>query len=716
MGLRVSTKTWHLILIEIVLFLTYYGSVRNGFVWDDKIFLVGNPVYKYFDLYKIFFSLANGLEYLPVRDLSYALDYALWWENSSWFHLTNLVIFALAAIPAYLCGCELARFCTAQPELYLEKDGERIALVATLLFVLHPIQSQVVNFITCRNALLCALFFFLGLYYFLRFTVQRTSAGSFYCYLFSLLFFLLALLSKATAISLPLVILLFIVIGRSRGKRVPFLSALPFFLFSAVAYFGFKSVALQTKVMRYDLPEFGIYSLSVRTAKALQIPFFYLGKLFLPVDFAAEYDQPLRTSLIDPVVAGCLTVLVLTAGFGWHFRGRYPLVVCGIGWFFIALVPVLNFFPTRPVVADRYAFLATFGIALVCSCAFVRLLSTKFNVAVLGAGSALLIFLGHGSAAQCAVWYTDQSLWEDTVKRSPSLYKCYSNLGAYHFSTGSYQRAMQFFALGQTLDPTQADLQYAQGSLAFNVKDYPRALDSFKKAIGINHWRRRSLYFAGIASQKLGDTRQAAYFYNQLFDSPEPDINDFGQKASLQLQMMVWPKLKPELEREKNAAQHNPVLLEQVADAFYSAGLYPDALAVYTGLQQQGYLTASLFTNCGAILERQGTSEQALDSYKKGLALHPENPQLLNRLGLLYVKLARYDQAIDCFRKGAIVDPSRWSSYNLAVTYFHLGDRDNAVRCLKQFDAAFPAEAFRSVPYWKQLRPAVVSQKSQVHP
>ena len=81
------------VILAIIVVSVYGRSLSNGFVWDDTVFFIGNPVYSQFNLGKIFFSLANGAEYLPVRDLTNAFDYLLWGKNPFGFHFTNLIFF-----------------------------------------------------------------------------------------------------------------------------------------------------------------------------------------------------------------------------------------------------------------------------------------------------------------------------------------------------------------------------------------------------------------------------------------------------------------------------------------------------------------------------------------------------------------------------------------------------------------------------------------------
>jgi protein O-mannosyl-transferase len=709
---KLPATFWHLTGLLLALLLVQHNCLGNGFVWDDKIFLVGNQAYRYFEIQKIFFSLANGVEYLPVRDLSYALDYSLWGEQAWGFHLTNLALFALCACVAYLCSCRVTRFLAGPSPLNgSESEGERTSFLATLLFILHPIQSQAVNFITCRNVLLCGIFFFLSLYLFTRWAEPGAGRAHRILYPASLACFLLALFSKATAVSLPLLVVFLIFQGRAQGRKLSYLAALPFLLCSFGAFVLFKQVALQTKVMRFDLPEFGMLSLAERCAKAVQIPFFYLGKVFWPAGFAAEYDVSFRSGLLHPAVLVCLAALAVPAFLAWRWRGRYPAPAFGVAWFFITLLPVLNFFPTRPAVADRYAFLPVFGVFYLLALVLVRVLSTGGRRPAACAALTLFLFLGARSAAQCAVWKSEKTLWEDTVERSPALHKGYANLGSYYYSLGSYQEALRLFAKGEEIDPTKPDLECAEGMLAFRAKQYPAALGHFRSALEKNAGQLRALYFAGLCCEKLGDDRQAAHYLNLMFDSPEPDLAGYLKRSSLHLLLFSWPKIKPEIDRLRPSGPAKPSdpqrleQLERAGAAYFYAGLYDDALSCYRELAQSGRRTVSLFTNQGAIHQRRERSAEAVACYRSALALQKDNAEALNRLGLLLMKSGDYRGALESFQRGAdSANAPYQSAFQLAASYFVLGDAAKARESFRSFDARFPREKFRSVAYWKRLK------------
>jgi hypothetical protein len=87
-----SSPVFPYCLLAVIAAVLFGNSLGHEFVWDDHIYLLNKPVYQSFNLRRMFFSLANDLEYLPVRDLSYAIDYAIWGRNPFGFHLTNLLL------------------------------------------------------------------------------------------------------------------------------------------------------------------------------------------------------------------------------------------------------------------------------------------------------------------------------------------------------------------------------------------------------------------------------------------------------------------------------------------------------------------------------------------------------------------------------------------------------------------------------------------------
>src|SRR6266568_3562313 len=225
-------KTLHLLFLFAVITAVFASSVQNDFVWDDKVFLVGNRVYRDFDLGRIFFSLANGLEYLPVRDISFALDFFIWGAKPFGFHLTNLILFFVNTIAIYFFTAEVVLLLKHEHEPDTDHGIFTVPFLTALFFAVHPINNEAVYFITCRNVLLSALFFFLSLCLYVKF-LRGAASGRWVYYCGALCCYLLSIFSKATSIILPLILLVLILVSRQRNIRQRLLETVPFFFVSA---------------------------------------------------------------------------------------------------------------------------------------------------------------------------------------------------------------------------------------------------------------------------------------------------------------------------------------------------------------------------------------------------------------------------------------------------------------------------------------------------
>ncbi len=202
----------------------YAPSLRNDFVnWDDGLYVYGNPFIRRLDgrFLGWAFTTFRASNWHPLTWISHALDYTLWGLNPLGHHLTSVVLHAVNVFLVVLLAFRLIeagreRMSSGAPSLPDGQGGLIAAGMTGLLFGIHPLHVESVAWVNERKDLLCALFFLLSI---LSYTLpERTSAESGASggggarpfgrhYLLSLIFFLLALLSKPMAVSLPLVLL-----------------------------------------------------------------------------------------------------------------------------------------------------------------------------------------------------------------------------------------------------------------------------------------------------------------------------------------------------------------------------------------------------------------------------------------------------------------------------------------------------------------------------
>lgn len=681
---NISPAFVHVVVLSLATFTIYANALKNGFVWDDTIFTIGNNTYKYFDLWNVIFNRANGVEYLPIRDLSFAVDYAVWGEIPYGFHYTNLGLFIATVLVVYLFAKELVL--TLNPAVREDSATPSAASTAffiSLLFVVHPIQSSSVAFITNRGVVLSGFFFFLSLYYFLKFHYGTIEGSRRKYYFISILCFLLSILSKATVIILPLIIGLIGISAPGGLRRKRLLSIVPFVIISGLFFYIFKDVAILTKVIREDSHEFGVYNGWMNAAKTLQIPFFYLFKLFIPRNFAAEYDVSFSNFLGSPLVLACASAMIVITWFAWRFRKSHQEYFFGWAWFIISLLPVMHFFPTNPIVADRYVFLPVFGIFFSVIYVVYRLsrqMQTGRSLSIaLGVLLAILAYLTH---EQNKVWESDITLWTDTVQKAPSLSKGHANLGYAYLKEDDYDRAYDQFRRAQSIDPTMPDYEYAHGMTSFKRRRYGEAIQWFESALKRKPGHLRSLYFLGIAYEKNGDIHNAIMYLNRVSDSPEPDLNQYKLKAGFLIRAHLRPKIDTELKTLKlkveNNANDRSVHLK-LASSYFTYGLFEEAMREYRRLVDLGYGTSSIFWSMGEVLNKTGNQSEAMEYYNKSLTLDNANCKAGNSIGLAYKKIKRIDEAIQAWTAVLLVNSSCMDAeFNLGVVFFQLGNGKRA--------------------------------------
>jgi tetratricopeptide (TPR) repeat protein len=691
----------YVLLLTAAVLAVFGNTLLNGFVYDDAVLTVGNRVYTEFMLERMFFSLGNGLEYLPLRDLTFAIDFAVWGERAFGFHLTNLLIYLANVFAVYYLTVQLCLFRGAKEEA--EGRGvDATAFVAALLFAVHPVHSEAVAWVTGRNVLLSGLFFFLGSAFYLAYLRRDRGCfsgqhlGAFIC-------FLCALLSKATSITLPLVFLLFVAFDR-KGKRLTrLLQLLPFFALALVFFVLFREVATATNVISQRLTGLGSSSILVKAVTALQIPFFYLWKLAVPVGLSPEYDVEFAGALLEPWALMALGALVALTSAAVVLRNKYPEMLLGFGWFMVTLIPVLNFFTTNPAVADRYAYLPSFGfIYLIAAWSCRHRRRAGIILALTLSGFWSLLAVKHN-----AVWRADKTFWEYTLKASPRLVKAYTSLGAIYFDEGDYARAFSLLAKSEEFVPASDYYDLFQGYRFMKQGDLPAAINAFRKAYARKEEFIDVLYALGNAYEQSGAYDQAIEMYNKVLIVEEQDFKGFRQSSRLALQRLL-KRYEPELAvmREKVAGNAGDLNARgELAVRLDSLGLYDEALNNYLAMERQGLKSWQVFFNTANIYKKLRNYKDAARYYEKSRALNPDYADTLNNLGFVYKRMKAYDRAQEAFEQ-AVVKNSRYAyaPFNLALLYMETGDRQNALRYFRYTQDRFPELRPMVAPYLKKLQ------------
>jgi tetratricopeptide (TPR) repeat protein len=659
--------------IGILLLVTgfaYLPGLLNGFVFDEKILLLPVNAYWDVDLLKIFSTPVNGFEYLPVRDFTLAIDAWLWGKNPVGFHLSSLLYYLITVWLVFVTTKQLVQSAGSG-------RAEQLALMTAAIFALHPLNSEAVYFISARNNILAMLFLLLSLAGFL--------AGR---YFLPLLAFSLALFSKASAVFFPLALLVILltlpnnkVLKKIQWKLLGFM-----FVINVVVILIHLQIASDRGMLQPDLTRLGILDPEISLRRAILIPAYYLGRFIVPWPLSIVLDEAsLVKNYSGLLVATLLSIAYLSIFFLlWKFRHKSILPFIGFSWFFIALGPVSNLFPTSPMIAERYIFPALFGLALTVSSFFTytsKSLILRYLIALLLCTWLITVNV-RGSD-----WRSDQSLWESAYKVNPPLteYQYFTSL----MSDRDYDDVSQlphFEKMPIYLRELLA------GEIASRKKDYPQALKHYllaEKLVSINADLVQGHVFFNIAStyEQLDQHMAAISYYLKISDSRLKWSSLFYEDKIQKRVSMIREVLSSKRKRLDNySAKFPDNVVAQGEFGLYllRTGEYQLAIKLFIKADQLQPDNFGILYNLGLANLKNGDIALALQAFLQANAIKPGNGKVLNHLALIYSQQENYTKAISTYQKALSAGRDNFNArINLVRLYYRLGMMDKADRILQ---------------------------------
>lgn len=409
-----AALTWDrlaVLALFLVATLPYLGCLGHEFLgWDDRRIILEQPFLRELsleNLWTIFSPVPAREEWLPLRDLTLALDFALLGPDPWHFALVNLLLHGAATLAAW--------------GLFRELCARReAALFGALLFACHAAHVESVAWLGARKDPLSLLFLLLALRGWVRYRKGAGARGL----LWAWAWFALALLSKANAFVLPAWLLTYDLLlwpgerWRTRPWRTRIAPLVPFALLGLAHVWTYVRLTKADGVIE-PYPPGGLETV-LRTDVVSLVD--YMRYLALPLEHQAIYDHVFRQSWADPRVLGSLLILCLLAGVAWRERARRPLVTWCLCFAAASLLPYMNLIPHGIYYAERYTYLPSLVAALLLGSALasVRARSGRTSGRVILAGLALWLAGQAGlSAWRSRVWSDDETFWTYQVAQIP---------------------------------------------------------------------------------------------------------------------------------------------------------------------------------------------------------------------------------------------------------------------------------------------------------
>ena len=408
----------------------YANSLPNGFAADDKEQLLQNPVVAGHQIAAAFgsgvwaFRGAHTNYYRPLQFLVYILLHAVFGFQPLAFHLLFVLWHAGNTVLVYRLGLRLL-------------DRPRAALAAALLFAVHPIHTEVVDWIASLPDLMLTTIVILGVWWFANQGASprsRQIAG--HCVIY-----FCALLTKETGVMLLPLYLAFerLYLRRPFAECIRNIKLYAAMLATLALYLATRSTALgglapgQQGFHQLTPWEF-VLSVTVTAAQ-------YIGRLIVPGDLNFFHIfHP--TVAIDPSFLIALVVVVAIAVA--TFLPPTPAAVAfGVAWIALTLLPALNLTGVgQNVFAERYLYLPSVGFVWIAGLAWVCIAERQQHAA-LAAGIAVLCLFAWQTFARNRVWRDDYSLFQKTVAQSPESGIMHNNLAGVYVDRNEFDLALE---------------------------------------------------------------------------------------------------------------------------------------------------------------------------------------------------------------------------------------------------------------------------------
>ena len=566
------------IAIPVLLSLVvYFNSLNNGFVYDDYATIVENKYIRHpgqslpLLFSRSYFNIAPGeASYRPVATLSYYLIYAVAELKAFYYHLFSVILHAVNVVLAYLLA-------------HIIFKNRYSAMIAALLFACHPALSEAVDAISYNEDLLTAAFFLLA---FISYTTIKTTTvqSSIILYGLSLFCFLLALLSKEMAITLPAVLFLYDLAIRDAGALSLSIRSIGR-IFKARLYFytGYLAVGVFYLYLRFVAlynPQDAIkpdYGSLIERAVYLPAHLFKFIKLAVfPSELNADYVFAYPDGFFEMNNLIGLSVVFALIVVSIVIYKKSKTIFFSIWWFLITLSPVYNLIPLFNPFAERYLYIPILGFCMAAAFVlndFVTSRSSRPWAAQTLTVAVVILIVGLFSGMTIARnrdWQDSLTLWSKTVKSSPGSSVARGSLGHAYQQLGRLDEAVEQYKRAVAIYPDDYKAHYNLGVVYDQQGLADKAIQSYQRSIRINPAYPNAHYNLGIIYQNLGEIDKAIVQFNKVTELDPADFqarNNLGvayaMQGELEKAIAQWEKIL-ELDPENSSVRENILKARQM--------------------------------------------------------------------------------------------------------------------------------------------------------
>ena len=617
MVLKESKKIIILILISVAV---YSNTIFNSFIWDE-IDIIREDVYmksvKYIPhLFTLkywqndFTVVAPDTNiYRPLWALSFLADYKLWGENPVGWHITNIILFSLCVVILYY-------FLLSIP------IGEMAAFLSSLIFAVYPIHVESVSYVKNRSDILCCIFYLLSIIFFIKTVKSRQNNLQIFKSLnfpISILCFILALFSKEVAITLPVVMFVYLLFKKSIKDNYKLLTIYVIICILFVIYILMNQVTVNNEDSIWLILLTGLTALGE-----------YIKISLLPFFLCTERD--LNFSIFTFLYLGIFISLAY-----YFYKKQQTNGLFFIFLYIITLIPVLNIssVEARPI-AEQRLFIPSIGICSIFGIYFYRFWYNKYVKIVF---YLFIIILSILVFKRNLVWKDSITLWRTTLKQGCETERVYSNLAVAFEENNMLNEAMAAYGLAikKTSNPGTIAKIYTNIAILYKKNGQTKeAVEYLKKAIEMDPLYYYASKVLGQIYEEQGLNDEAVIEFEKVIKINKNDFETFN------LLGIIFSKTGDLEKAEKNFKKSLEILPN------FKEGL----------------------VNFGMLNYKLKKYNESIKYIKKAISIDQNYLDASNKLAIIYDTIGNKEDAVKLFRKLIYDNPNYLPArYNLAEIY-----------------------------------------------
>lgn len=425
--------------------LVYSNTFSVPFLFDDFTSIENKAHIYSQDIYALYNNFGSRFITYATFKVNYQINGLDVWG----YHLVNLTIHLLASVCVYIFANQLFKFNSSLIEVKENKYNQYFfALLVTLFFALHPLQTQAVTYIVQRTAALAALFYIATLISFIQLRTSKKVTQKVFYTLLTIIFLLLAFFSKQNTYTLPVSLLLIemVFIYQLNNKQFSDLIK-PTVILSAVFFpaLAYILISYPEFLSKLDLitRETNDFTRMQYLETQLGVVLLYIKLFFLPLSQQIEYIYPIEDGVFFNSL-GYIFIYLTAILFAALKIKTKPILTFSILFFFIAHLVESAFIPISDLVFEHRSYLPNLSLCLIVSYFLMSTFRKNRNITLLIVIS-LLVALFVLTYHRNSVWADEEALYKHELRMSDKKTRIHGMLGNYYFEHGMHKKSAESF-------------------------------------------------------------------------------------------------------------------------------------------------------------------------------------------------------------------------------------------------------------------------------